>query len=110
MGIDLRKMLTMPVRLRAASSESETASRANEPWYGRRRDRVITRLCECGGYGWEDELATELGWSSSMMRQTLAEMEAAGRIIRYEVGQRMVICTADQPHADGRVQGMIPGS
>lgn len=110
MGIDIREMLTVPAWWRADNGGGESAADAEDRWYGRRREQVISLLQSCDGYTWEDELSRELGWSSSTIRRTLEEMEATGRIIRYQVGQRCVICAPQRAVTERRQpQRTVPG-
>lgn len=49
-------------------------------------------LAEDGGYMWQGSLAAATGWSSTKTSRVLCKMEQDGRIHRWRIGRRKIVC------------------
>lgn len=69
-------------------------------------ERVIRFLDESDGYTWQGEIVSGLEWSAVKTSRTLSEMEEKGRITRYRIGRRKVVClphrVPEQLHSSDR--------
>lgn len=61
-----------------------------------RDEQIIRSLAEGGGYAWQGEIATTLGWSKATTSRTLSGLEDAQRITRYQIGRQKVVCLPDR--------------
>lgn len=91
-------------------STPSVAAQTNERAYDdlTRDERIMRLLHHSEGYMWQGDLVEELTVTASTGSRTLSRMEEAGRIVRYRLGRRKVVCLPDQqPEA---LQGDTPSS
>lgn len=60
-------------------------------------ERVIRLLAAAGGYLWQSDIVTEFDWSAAKTSRLLSAMEDDGRVTRYQLGRRKVVCL---PHRE----------
>ena len=57
---------------------------------------VIRLLAEYDGYTWQGHIVRDLEWSEPKTSRILSSMERTGRITRYRIGRRNVVCLPDR--------------
>lgn len=79
------------------NQRDEARATGGEARFVTREEEVIRFLAENDGYAWQGAIGDALEWTKSKTSRTLSEMEADGRITRYQIGRRKVVCL---PHRE----------
>ena len=110
MVIDVGALLSATTGETQESTRLTSNPTASEAWFRQRYEHVISLLHDRGGYQWEAQLTDDLGWSTATTTKTLEELEAAGRVLRYQIGRRTVVCIPDESFSRPEApQRTVPG-
>lgn len=96
MNIKLAEVLDGVLPELEVSAGTASGVATDEPAMLTSEERVVKLLSEKNGYTWQGEIAEAFGWSAAKTSRTLTKMETKGRITRYRVGRRKVVCLPNQ--------------